>query len=124
MQPNEICLMIDDNVVDESKTVWQSSAGFTGVVIARNTQRANASTTTTTTTMTMPALSFNGARSPIAKLLLVISHAMTQRLLTPAQRSALKDRALVGDSTLLACIEAFEVDGDLDELLDSMRMLC
>jgi hypothetical protein len=71
-----------------------------------------------------PLAVLSSARTPIAKLLLLISHLYKQGRLNAAQRSTLKDKAMASDAALLACIEAFEVDGDIDEILDSFNIIC
>jgi hypothetical protein len=79
--------------------------------------------TTTAPATTAAAVDLTGTRTPVAKLLLLVSHLFKRGSLTPAQRAALKQRVMSGDPALLAVLECFEVDADLGELLDSMRAL-
>lgn len=66
----------------------------------------------------------SGTRAPAAKLLLLVSHLFKSGALSHQERAALKQLVMAGDAVLLAVLECFEIDGDEDELLDSMKLLC
>jgi ankyrin repeat protein len=64
-----------------------------------------------------------GTRTPVAKLLLLVAHLFKRGALVAGERAKLKQLVLANDATLLAVLECFEVDGDEDELLDSLKQV-
>jgi len=64
-----------------------------------------------------------GFTSPTAKLLLLLALFHKQGKLSAADKGALKDRVLRQDALVTAALEVFEIDQDLDELLDTLRRL-
>ena len=61
--------------------------------------------------------------SPMAQRLLLLSDLVKQGKITLDQKRDLKDLLLQGDELINSTFEAFHVDNDLDELLDSLQML-
>jgi len=76
--------------------------------------------------LSVPAIAGTGAGgfgSSTARLLLLLSLFSKQSKLSAQEKSALKDRVLRGDALTAAALEVFQVDQDLEELLDSLRRI-
>jgi hypothetical protein len=58
-----------------------------------------------------------------AKCLLAVSYLAKCSSLTPHAKAALKRKALARDVALAGAVQAYEVDGDLSELLDSLTIV-
>ena len=61
--------------------------------------------------------------NPLTKRLLILSSLRAKDLITPEERGKLKELLLIQDDSTEACFETFEVDGDLDEFIDTLRIL-
>jgi len=62
--------------------------------------------------------------SPKAKLISIISKLYKENKLNNDQRSVLKNLAFQDDSCIMGAYTAYEVESDLDELVDSLIKLC
>ena len=58
-----------------------------------------------------------------AKALLALAYLSKCGVLSTQRKSVLKRKALVRDAALLGVVQAYEIDNDLPELLDSLELL-
>ena len=58
--------------------------------------------------------------SPMAKRLLTLGEMCNREMITKEQKQQIKDLILQGDEIVAACWDAFAVDNDVEELVDSL----
>ena len=59
--------------------------------------------------------------SPITKNILLLSQLYKEELITLEERRTIKELVLKEDEMIQSCFDAFEIDNDKEELLDSLR---
>ena len=60
-------------------------------------------------------------QSPITKNILLLSHLYKEELITLEERRTIKELVLKEDEMIQSCFDAFEIDNDKEELVDSLR---
>jgi hypothetical protein len=65
-----------------------------------------------------------GEAKPSTKLLLLVALLFKQNRLSQDERGKLKDLIIVRNDMVFAALEVFELDQDLDELVDTLKRVC
>jgi len=62
-------------------------------------------------------------KSPVTKLLLVVSMAFKKGMITEQEKGKLKDLIILGNPILNSSLEVFEIDQDFDEFIDTLKRI-
>jgi len=71
-----------------------------------------------------PSAVAQGTQSPPTKLLLLIALTFKQGRISNDEKGKLKDLTLGGHLLLVAALDVFEIDQDLDEWVDTVKRIC
>jgi len=66
----------------------------------------------------------SGQVNPMSKCLIIIKVLKSNNLLSDPEKGILKDLALQQDHRVLGTLDAYEVDRDVSELIDTMQRIC